>query len=173
MSIAPARPSASTSASLFTSNCTGVTRSDFNASRSSRLRAPAMTSPAPASTNAVTSARPSPRLAPVISTRLPSICMHVHFRRVVFALHPRELIKTRADNAPNQQQFNTRQRLPTDALRQRQRAQRHRVLTQLDQNHQTHREYGDNRSHLLHTLRQVNLDLTRQARIQPREKQKY
>src|SRR5215216_7803970 len=138
MSTGPSCATTTTSRSLVTSNRTGVTRSKLSASRSSRLRVPAITSAAPASTNAVTSARPSPRLAPVTSTRLPSICMRVNFRNL--ALHSCKLVKTRADDAPNQYQFNARQRLPTNAFAQCLSSQNFSVLAQLDQDHQAHRE---------------------------------
>jgi hypothetical protein len=42
--------------------------------------------------------------------------MHVNFRNLSGALAARELIKPRADNAPNQQQFNARQRLTIYSL---------------------------------------------------------
>src|SRR5215211_3660553 len=132
MSIAPTSTSASTSLSLVTSNRTGVTRSDVNSSRSSRLRAPAITSLAPASTNASTSARPSPRLAPVINTRLSSICMRVN---LTAALHSCELVKNCAHDAPNHYQFNARQRLTIDPLTECLRAQHLSVLAQLNQDH--------------------------------------
>src|SRR5215216_7696043 len=169
MSTGPSCATTTTSRSLVTSNRTGVTRSKLSASRSSRLRVPAITSAAPASTNAVTSARPSPRLAPVTSTRLPSICMRVNFRRR--ALHSCELIKPCADDAPNQYQLNARQRLSANTFAQRLRAQNLGVLAQLAPDHQAHKEHRDNCRRLLHAKRQVDLDLTRKAGIQPREEQ--
>src|SRR5215207_5655150 len=136
-SIAPIPAITSMSRSLVTSNCTGVTRSDLNVSRSSRFRVPAITSPAPASTNAATSARPSPRPAPVISTRLPSISMY--FCDLISALHASELIKSHAGDAPNEYQFNAGQRLAIYSLAQCLRAQHFCILAQLNHYHQTHR----------------------------------
>src|SRR5215213_5596582 len=159
------------SRSLVTSNCTGVTCSPFNVSRSSRLRVPAITSPAPASTNAETSVRPSPRPAPVISTRLPSISMY--FRDLVTALHSGELIKSRPNNTPNYNQFNARQRLAVYSLTECLSAQHFSVLAQLNPDHQTHRQHRDNCRRLLHPARHRNLDFARKARIQPWQKQKY
>src|SRR5829696_5371844 len=170
MSTGSSCSTASTSRSLVTSNRIGVTRSRLSASRSLRLRIPAITSAAPASTNAVTNARPSPRLAPVISTRLPSICMCVD---LTAALHSCELVKSRADDAPNQYQFNARQRLAANALAQRLRPQNLNILAQLNHDHQTHRDQRYNCRRLLRAARQVDFDLARKARIQPREKQKY
>src|SRR5215210_4987688 len=128
----PRRATAATSSSLVTSSCTGVTCSELSDSRSSGLRVPATTSAAPAPINAVTSARPRPRLAPVTTTRLPSISMRI-------PSHSRELIQPCANNAPNEYQFNAGQRLSIDPLTERLGPQHLSVLTQLDQDHDRHR----------------------------------
>src|SRR5215213_3189863 len=164
ISIVPSLVTVSMSLSLVTSNCTGVTCSPFNASRALRLRAPAITSPAPASTNAATSARPSPRPAPVISIRLPSISMY--FGNLAAALHSRELIESRADDTPHNHQFNARQRLPIDTLAECLSSQHIGILAQLNQNHQPHRQKRENRGSVLHSTRQRTLDLARKLRVQ-------
>jgi hypothetical protein len=92
---------------------------------------------------------------------------------LIAAFHSCELIKSRADQAPNHYQLNARKRLPANALAQCLRSQNLNILAQLDHNHQAHRDQRYNCRHLLHAARQVDLDLTRKARIQPREKQKY
>src|ERR1700752_479706 len=176
MSIVPSCVTASTSESLVTSSCIGVTcsaNSRLNASRGSSFLVPANTSPAPASTNAPTSVRPRPRPAPEISIRLPSICMCVRFGHRPAPLYPRELIKHEPDDSPNEHQFDTRQRVFVQSLAKTRRAQNFNVLTQLNQNHHPH---GNNRydgRDLQHTPRQADLDLARQRRVPAGEEQKY
>jgi hypothetical protein len=45
--------------------------------------------------------------------------MGANFRPVIATPDARELIQTRADNSPHNDQFNARQRLPADALGER------------------------------------------------------
>src|SRR6185369_9826977 len=120
---------------------------------------PAMTSRAPASANTATSAQPSPRPAPLTNTRLPSISMYVYFfrHRLIPPLRSRELVKDEPDEPPNQNQLDARQRFSVDPLSQRLRSQHLDVLADLNNDHQPHREHRDDRRHLLHPARQVDI----------------